>query len=126
MCGITGMIRTGGSVDAALLDRMTDSLAHRGPDGRGVHIGDGFGFGHRRLAIIDLSTGAQRKPEYLALNPNGRIPVIIDHDAGDFAVIQSESFRSNYQYLRRFGKLTLRRERVIGQGVSKLTTRIAF
>ncbi|MBX7082539.1 MAG: asparagine synthase (glutamine-hydrolyzing) [Nannocystaceae bacterium] len=62
MCGIAGLVldpRRPGAVDRALLDRMTDSLAHRGPDGRGVEIGPGFGLGHRRLAIIDLSTGAQ-------------------------------------------------------------------
>ena len=48
-----------GDVDVAVLERMTDSLAHRGPDGRGVHVGEGWGFGHRRLAVIDLSFGAQ-------------------------------------------------------------------
>lgn len=38
---------------------MTDALAHRGPDGSGVWTAQGVGFGHRRLAIIDLETGAQ-------------------------------------------------------------------
>src|SRR5690349_6475938 len=56
MCGIAGVV---GEVDRALLERMTDTLAHRGPDGRGVATGDGWGFGHRRLSIIDLAGGAQ-------------------------------------------------------------------
>jgi asparagine synthase (glutamine-hydrolysing) len=39
---------------------MTDALAHRGPDGRGIHV-DGFiGLGHRRLSIIDLSARARQ------------------------------------------------------------------
>ncbi len=56
MCGIAGLV---GGLDGDVLERMTDSIAHRGPDGRGVHLGDGWGFGHRRLAVIDLSMGAQ-------------------------------------------------------------------
>ena len=42
-----------------LLRRMTDILAHRGPDGDGFHAEGPVGLGHRRLAIIDLSTGDQ-------------------------------------------------------------------
>lgn len=45
--------------DPDLLDRMTDSMAHRGPDGRGTFLAPGCGLGHRRLAIIDLDGGAQ-------------------------------------------------------------------
>jgi asparagine synthase (glutamine-hydrolysing) len=56
VCGIVGLV---GEVDRALLERITDTLAHRGPDGRGVVVGDGWGFGHRRLSIIDLAGGAQ-------------------------------------------------------------------
>ena len=60
MCGIAGLLRRdGGPVDGALLKRMTDRLAHRGPDGEGFHVDGPVGLGHRRLSIIDLSTGAQ-------------------------------------------------------------------
>lgn len=64
MCGIAGLFRidgegAGGAPDAALLDRMTDALVHRGPDGRGVRLGPGYGLGHRRLSIVDLAGGAQ-------------------------------------------------------------------
>ncbi len=41
------------------------------------------------LRAIDLGKLEQKQPWFLALNPNGRIPVIIDHEAGDFAVFES-------------------------------------
>ncbi len=60
MCGIAGIVeRDGAAVDAALLDRMTDILRHRGPDGRGTVIRGPAALGHRRLNIIDLATGGQ-------------------------------------------------------------------
>jgi asparagine synthase (glutamine-hydrolysing) len=60
MCGIAGIVTADGSTpDAALLREMTSAIAHRGPDGDVVEVGPGYGFGHRRLAIIDLETGAQ-------------------------------------------------------------------
>jgi GST-like protein len=39
--------------------------------------------------IINLMAGDQRQPDYLKLNPNGRIPTIVDRDAGNFAVFES-------------------------------------
>ncbi len=60
MCGIAGVLRQDGArVDETLLGRMTNVLAHRGPDGAGVVVDGPAGIGHRRLSIIDLSTGGQ-------------------------------------------------------------------
>ncbi|HSJ31037.1 MAG TPA: asparagine synthase (glutamine-hydrolyzing) [Longimicrobiales bacterium] len=56
MCGITGLIHLdGASASPAVLQRMTDALAHRGPDGEGLWTEGSVGLGHRRLSIIDLS-----------------------------------------------------------------------
>lgn len=55
MCGITGILDFKGPVARACLDKFTDSLAHRGPDGRGVYIEGNLGLGHRRLAVLDRS-----------------------------------------------------------------------
>lgn len=60
MCGFVAVFLPGRApVEAALLDRMTDCLAHRGPDGRGTFTAPGVGLGHRRLSIIDLEGGHQ-------------------------------------------------------------------
>lgn len=60
MCGIAGLaLRQGLTPDAATLGAMLRALAHRGPDGEGIHIADNVGLAHNRLAIIDLATGDQ-------------------------------------------------------------------
>ena len=41
------------------------------------------------VQAIDLGSGEQKTPWFLKINPNGRIPAIVDHDAGDFAVFES-------------------------------------
>lgn len=62
MCGIAGIVSSAGSVDVAALEQMRDAMTHRGPDGCGLHVAaDGsVGFAHRRLAIIDLSSGGHQ------------------------------------------------------------------
>lgn len=61
MCGIAGIFHaeTPKPVDPARVERMTDALAHRGPDGSGVWTDHGVGLGHRRLSIIDLAGSPQ-------------------------------------------------------------------
>lgn len=56
MCGIVGIFNLDErAVSPVLLRQMTDAVAHRGPDDEGYSIDGAIGFGHRRLAIIDLS-----------------------------------------------------------------------
>jgi asparagine synthase (glutamine-hydrolysing) len=60
MCGIVGFVnRPGQPADRAILERMTATLAHRGPDGEGFYCEGPAALGHRRLSIIDLAGGAQ-------------------------------------------------------------------
>ena len=55
MCGISGQLSWTRPPDGDLVARMTRRLAHRGPDGEGLHTVGPIALGHRRLAIIDLS-----------------------------------------------------------------------
>ena len=61
MCGICGIVNVIESdpVDRAVIERMTEALARRGPDDAGYFVEGRVGLGHRRLSIIDLSGGRQ-------------------------------------------------------------------
>lgn len=68
MCGIAGIISNNPNhLSMERLKAMTDSIAHRGPDGEGFWMNENrtVGFGHRRLAIIDLSEAA-KQPMHLS------------------------------------------------------------
>ena len=62
MCGISGVFhyRDGAPADRALLERQAQAMQHRGPDDSGVWCEGPAGFGHRRLAIVDLSPGGHQ------------------------------------------------------------------
>ncbi len=61
VCGIIGIYheRHFPAMEEDVLGRMLSSMSHRGPDGEGIHRDEHVILGHRRLSIIDLSTGAQ-------------------------------------------------------------------
>ncbi len=78
MCGITGIFNTNGSpVSINILREMTNIVEHRGPDGEGFWTNSFVGFGHRRLAIIDLSPSGhqprQNEDGSLIITYNGEI-----------------------------------------------------
>src|SRR5947208_2459879 len=75
MCGIVGIvdIRERREISRGVLTRMNESQHHRGPDEVGLHVQPGIGLGHRRLSIIDLSTGQQ--PLY---NEDGSVVVVFN------------------------------------------------
>jgi asparagine synthase (glutamine-hydrolysing) len=59
MCGIAGIYDLSGQpVSLAQVQRMTDAIVHRGPDGQGQLTEENVGLGHRRLAVIDLTPAA--------------------------------------------------------------------
>jgi asparagine synthase (glutamine-hydrolysing) len=87
MCGLVGIFDSRGHrpIDQGLLAAMTDSLAHRGPDGRGQYVAEGIGLGHRRLSIIDLAGGQQ--PMF---NEDGTIAVVYNGEIYNFKELAQE------------------------------------
>jgi len=72
MCGITGFADFSQKSSKEILEKMSNSLAHRGPDGQGIFLGETIhglvGLGHRRLSIIDLSAAANQPMHYDGLH----------------------------------------------------------
>ncbi len=95
MCGIVGIIDINGTrpIDAALLRRMNDVQFHRGPDQDGLHLEPGVGLGHRRLSIIDLSSG--RQPLY---NEDGTVVVVYNGEIFNFKEIRAELLRAGHRF----------------------------
>jgi asparagine synthase (glutamine-hydrolysing) len=77
MCGIAGIVAADlGTEHLAVLRRMTDAIAHRGPDGEGQRRFRECALGHRRLAIVDLASGTQpmaTSDDQVAVTFNGEI-----------------------------------------------------
>ena len=92
MCGITGFIGKGELAD---LRRMTDAIAHRGPDdagywsdeARGVHLG------HRRLSILDLSGGHQPM-----LTGDGGLVIVFNGEIYNFAELRAQLVARGHQF----------------------------
>ncbi|MBV6422404.1 MAG: Asparagine synthetase [glutamine-hydrolyzing] 1 [Steroidobacteraceae bacterium] len=87
MCGMTGFVDLRGRREPgrALLRRMNDSIAHRGPDGEGEHCEPGVALGHRRLSIIDIATGQQ--PLY---NEDGSVVVVYNGEIYNYQALIPE------------------------------------
>jgi asparagine synthase (glutamine-hydrolysing) len=87
MCGICGKLNFDGEepVDPVLLSRMMQLIGHRGPDGAGEYRDGPVGLAHRRLSIIDLSTGDQPM-----CNEDGTVWVIYNGEIYNFRELRAE------------------------------------
>jgi asparagine synthase (glutamine-hydrolysing) len=87
MCGICGIAHAdpNRSVAPDTLQRMTDLLAHRGPDGAGAVMHEGVGLAHRRLSVIDVAGGAQP-----LANEDGRVWVTYNGEIYNFKSLRDQ------------------------------------
>ena len=98
MCGICGIVSTDRAavIEPAVIRRMCDTLAHRGPDDEGVYLGPGVALGHRRLSIIDLRPEG-RQP---MANEDGTVQIVFNGEIYNFAehhqwlIARGHQFRS--------------------------------
>lgn len=84
MCGISGVYNYAHDepVNQAVLRRMTDSIAHRGPDDEGFYLNGRVGLGHRRLAIIDVAGGQQP-----IFNEDGSVAIIFNGEIYNYRAL---------------------------------------
>lgn len=96
MCGIAGIIQTiSGKFNAGHLKKMTDALAHRGPDGEGFwqHEEENVLLGHRRLSIIDLSDAGSQPMHYL-----NRYSIVHNGEIYNYIELKEELQKKGYSF----------------------------
>jgi asparagine synthase (glutamine-hydrolysing) len=98
MCGICGIFNLNGEpVSPVNLRTMTDSMAHRGPDGEGFYVDSFIGLGHRRLAIIDLSPAGHQP----MLTKDGKFSLIYNGEIYNFQELRVELESLGHQFRSR-------------------------
>ena len=87
MCGIAGIFNLNGDpVSRRAIKAMTDIISHRGPDGEGHHIDGNIALGHRRLAIIDLTTTGHQP----MANEDASVVVVYNGEIYNFLQLRAE------------------------------------
>ena len=88
MCGITGILSSGGFDLSSQISLMTQTLVHRGPDGAGVWTDPdaGIALGHRRLSIVDLSPAGQQP----MISPSGRYVLVLNGEIYNHLELKSD------------------------------------
>lgn len=95
MCGIAGIIRFDGArIDPGTIDRLTDAIAHRGPDGRGTYLQDNVALGQRRLRILDLSEAAAQPMR----NPDDTVVLTFNGEIYNFEELRAGLIQLGYHF----------------------------
>ena len=95
MCGIAGFIyKDNKDVDKTLLKKMTDSIAHRGPDAEGQFVEKNIGLGHRRLSIIDLSEDGKQPME----SCDGRFVITFNGEIYNYIELKEELVKEGARF----------------------------
>ncbi|MDB5352611.1 MAG: asnB 2 [Planctomycetota bacterium] len=94
MCGIAGFVNAGGrAADREIVEKMTATIAHRGPDGDGFFVEGPVALGHRRLSIIDVEGGAQPMS-----NEDGSVWVSYNGELYNEPVLRAEMLAKGHVY----------------------------
>jgi asparagine synthase (glutamine-hydrolysing) len=94
MCGIAGIAGKLAGDPSGLVRSMCDSLVHRGPDDAGIWFspGDGVSFGHRRLAIIDLSAAGHQP----MADQSGQLQITFNGEIYNYQELQKELIQAGH------------------------------
>ncbi len=100
MCGIAGLFNVSGEpVSRDQVCRFTDSLTHRGPDGRGVWVDGPVGLGHRRLAILDLSEAGACPMPYPRGDVKPRYWITYNGEIFNFLELRTELQSAGFRFV---------------------------
>ncbi|MBS3090569.1 asparagine synthase (glutamine-hydrolyzing) [Candidatus Pacearchaeota archaeon] len=92
MCGILGIYSR--NIDKEQVRKATETLHHRGPDGTGYFFDNNIAFGHRRLAVIDLSENAKQP----MCNESGDLWITYNGEVYNFKEIKQELENKGHQF----------------------------
>ena len=95
MCGIAGIfdLQEHREINEQILAQMNEAQFHRGPDEGGMHFEPGIGLAHRRLSIIDISSGQQP-----LFNHDGSVCIVFNGEIYNFKEIRAELEELGYQF----------------------------
>ena len=102
MCGISGVASLGLRNARSTIERMTDIIAHRGPDGHGYYVDENAALGHRRLSIIDVAGGSQPMS-----NESGDQWLVYNGEIFNHAELRPELERAGHRYVTRCDSETI-------------------
>jgi asparagine synthase (glutamine-hydrolysing) len=95
MCGIAGIYNLNNkAVEKREIDVLTDAVKHRGPDGRGIWIENNVALGHRRLAILDLTSKGKQPMSY----SNDRFWITLNGEIYNFIEIKDRLVKKGYGF----------------------------
>ncbi len=92
MCGIVGIVSKEKN-KKKIIKKMADKIKHRGPDGEGYYLDETIALGHRRLSIIDLSTGDQ--PMF---NETESIVVVFNGEIYNYIELKAELKKKKHKF----------------------------
>lgn len=94
MCGITGILHFDNKpVDQSVVIKMAEKLVHRGPDDSGFYINNNIGLGHRRLSIIDLSTGHQPM-----ISDDNNVVIVFNGEIYNYIELREELKKAGHRF----------------------------
>ena len=93
MCGIAGFVDKTIKNKKKVIKDMAERIKYRGPDGEGYFIDDEVALAHRRLAIIDLSSGGQ--PQY---NEDNSLVIVFNGEIYNFVELKEELKKAGHKF----------------------------
>jgi asparagine synthase (glutamine-hydrolysing) len=96
MCGVAGIynFRSFAPVDRVLVERMTHSMTHRGPDDEGFYFSNALGLGHRRLSILDISDRGHQP----MCSTDGRLVIVYNGEVYNYVELRAELESSGHVF----------------------------